>query len=53
MPVLLFSRKFWERIIDFKALVEEGVISEKDITIFQFVETAQEAWNIIEKANAI
>lgn len=53
MPVLLFGKSFWEKIINFQALVDEGVVAEKDLNIFQFVETAKEAWDIIAKANSI
>jgi uncharacterized protein (TIGR00730 family) len=48
MPVVLFGREFWNRVINFDALVEEGVISAADLSIFSFVETAAEAWAIIE-----
>ncbi len=48
IPVLLFSRDYWERIIDFHALVEEGVIAPADIEIFSYVETAEEAWQILK-----
>ena len=34
IPVLLFGREFWERVVNFEALVEEGVISERDLGIF-------------------
>jgi len=47
MPVLLFGRSFWKRIIDFDAMVELGVISEKDIELFHYVETAEEACEFI------
>lgn len=49
LPVLLFGREFWQKVINFDFLVEEGVISPEDIDIFQFVETAEEAATIIEK----
>jgi uncharacterized protein (TIGR00730 family) len=48
MPVLLFDREYWERIIDFRGLVEEGVINAADLDIFSYVETADEAWAILE-----
>ena len=48
MPVLLFGREYWEKIIDFQAMVEEGVIAPADIEIFQYVETAEEAWEILK-----
>ena len=51
IPVLLFGRQFWERVINFNALVEEGTISEKDLDLFQYVETAATAWEIISKVN--
>jgi uncharacterized protein (TIGR00730 family) len=51
IPILLFGRGFWERVINFNALVEEGVISPKDLDLFQFVETAEDAWNIISQVN--
>ena len=52
IPVLLFGRHFWERVINFNALVEEGTISEKDLDLFRYVETAEAAWEIISKVNA-
>ena len=47
MPVLLFCREYWEKIVDFQAMVDEGVIAPADIEIFRFVETADEAWEIL------
>jgi len=48
MPVLLVGREYWERIIDFPAMVEEGVIEPRDVDIFSYVESAEEAWRILE-----
>jgi hypothetical protein len=44
LPILFFGREFWERVIDFEALVEEGVIAPDDLKLFTFVDTAEEAW---------
>ena len=49
MPVLLFKRAYWQRVVNFDALVEEGVIDARDIDLFRFVETAAEAWAAIEQ----
>jgi hypothetical protein len=49
IPVLLFGREFWERIINFDALVEEGTISSQDLKLFRYVESAEEAWDWICK----
>jgi hypothetical protein len=44
IPILFFGREFWERVVNFEALVEEGVISAADLDLFTFCETADEAW---------
>jgi hypothetical protein len=49
LPVLLFGREFWDKVVNFPALVEEGVISERDLDIFTYVETAEEAWEVVRK----
>ncbi len=49
MPVLMFGKEFWTRVVDFDALAEEGVISPADLSLFQFVETATEAWEAIQR----
>lgn len=48
VPFLLFGREFWERVINWKALADAGTISAEDLDLFRFVETAQEAVEIIE-----
>jgi uncharacterized protein (TIGR00730 family) len=50
IPVLLFGQAFWERVINFNALVEEGTISADDLDLFVYVETAEEAWELISEA---
>jgi hypothetical protein len=52
IPILLFGKQFWEQVINFSALVEEGMISAKDLNLFQYVETAAAAWEIISNVNA-
>ena len=49
IPVLLYGREFWERVVNFEALAEEGVISPKDLDLFQFVETAEEGWDYVRE----
>ncbi len=53
IPVLLFGKAFWERIINFDALVEEGTISAEDLKLFVYVETAEEAWELISEVNEL
>ena len=44
IPILLFGAEFWNRVINFEALAEEGVINHEDLNLFHWVETAEEAW---------
>jgi uncharacterized protein (TIGR00730 family) len=45
LPIVFFGREFWERVVNFEALVDEGVVAPDDLKLFTFVETAQEAWD--------
>lgn len=47
LPVILFGRDFWNRVMNFEALVEEGVISPHDLDLIYWCEDAQEAWDHI------
>jgi uncharacterized protein (TIGR00730 family) len=49
IPVLLFGEAYWRRIVDFGAMVEYGVIDEQDLGLFRYVETAEEAWELIRR----
>ena len=46
-PILLFGRAFWEKLIDFRHLVDTGMIGEKDLQLFRYVESAEEAWEVL------
>ncbi len=48
LPILLFGKEFWTRVVNFQALAEEGTISPDDLKILRFVETADEAWEMVE-----
>ena len=48
IPFLLFGRKFWDTVINWKALAASGTINDTDLELFRFVETAEEAMEIIE-----
>jgi uncharacterized protein (TIGR00730 family) len=48
IPVVLFGRDYWRRIIDWDLFVEEGTISPEDLDLISYAETAQECWRVIE-----
>ena len=47
IPVVLICREYWERLVNFEMLTEEEMISEKDLELIEFVDTASEGWNRI------
>ncbi|MCL6284702.1 TIGR00730 family Rossman fold protein [Ruegeria sp. 2012CJ41-6] len=48
VPFLLFGRTFWEKVINWEALADAGTISDEDLDLFRFVDTAQDAVDLIE-----
>ena len=53
IPILLFGREFWTRVVDFDALAAEGTISASDLDLITWCETAEEAWDHIAEFYAI
>ncbi|MBV7258143.1 TIGR00730 family Rossman fold protein [Erythrobacter crassostreae] len=49
VPILLFGKDFWTRVVDFEAIAEEGTISKKDLELFRWCETAEDAWQHISE----
>ena len=50
MPILLFGAEFWNTVVNFEALADEGVIAHSDLKLFHLVETAEEGWEIVRAA---
>ena len=48
IPIIIFGRDYWERVIDFQFLADEGTIDDKDLDLFRYAETAEEAWEMIQ-----
>lgn len=51
--VVLVGRDFWERLINWQWLVENGLIRQQDLQLFHYAETAQEAWDLIVRHNGV
>jgi len=49
LPLLLFGREFWSKVVDFQALADEGVISPADLELFHWCEDAEEAWEFVQR----
>lgn len=53
LMVVLVGRDFWEHLINWQWLVENGLIAQQDLQLFQYAETAQEAWDLISRHNGV
>ena len=49
MPIILFGTDYWSRLIDFDFMADSGLIDDEDCQLFQFADTAAEAWNLIRE----
>ncbi len=48
IPIILFGRSYWEKVINFQFLSDMGLIRQHDLSIFQYADRAIEAWNLIK-----
>ncbi len=44
VPIVLMGRDYWQRVVNFEALIDEGMIDRADLNLFTFADTAEEAW---------
>jgi len=48
IPVLLYDKNFWSRLINFDVLLETKLMSEKDLSLFTFFESTEEGLEILK-----
>jgi len=51
IPIILFGREYWDKIINFEYLADLGLISDEHLNLFEYADTASEAWEIIKSSN--
>jgi uncharacterized protein (TIGR00730 family) len=47
IPIILYGREYWESIVDFPKMADEGVIDDEDLKLISWAESPEEAWKII------
>ena len=47
VPIILFGRDYWSKVIDFKFLADSGVIQDAHLDLFSYAETPEDAWQQI------
>lgn len=53
IPIILYGRKYWESVINFQTLADEGVIADEHLDLISFAETPQEAWKLISDFHGV
>ena len=53
MPIVLFGTEFWTKLVDFDYPAELGLISNEDLALIHFSDTAQEAWDYIQSLTGL
>ncbi|MFA6570430.1 MAG: TIGR00730 family Rossman fold protein [Bacteroidota bacterium] len=48
LPILLYSKEYWKKVINFDYLIEMGMIKAEDMNLFKFVETPEEAFEYLK-----
>src|SRR5262245_6767536 len=53
IPVILYGRKYWDSIINFRQLTNEGAVADDDLKLIDYAETPEEAWQIIARFHGL
>lgn len=49
IPIILMGREYWQQVIDFQFMADQGTIDDENLDLFYFAETADEAWHVIRR----
>ena len=49
IPIILFGRDYWSKVINFQFLSDHGLISDEHMNLFKYADSASEAWDIIKQ----
>ena len=52
-PIILYGREYWDNVINFQFLADEGVIGDEHLSLFQYAETPEETWGIVKAFHGI
>jgi uncharacterized protein (TIGR00730 family) len=49
ITVVIYGSEYWKKVLNLDALVDSGAISPKDIELFQFADTPEQAFELLRK----
>ena len=47
LPIVLFGKEYWSKLINFETLVEFGTIDRKDLDLFLLTSSVDEAYEYV------
>jgi uncharacterized protein (TIGR00730 family) len=47
IPAVLYDRAYWQRVVNFDVLVDEGMIARGDLELFEYADTPQDLWQAL------
>lgn len=50
MPIIIYGTEYWNRVMNFEALVEAGTISKEDLDIFRFFDDVDDTFEYLKEA---
>jgi uncharacterized protein (TIGR00730 family) len=53
VPVVLVDEAYWRRLINWQALLEDGMIAEADLALIRFAADAEAAWHLLDQAGVL
>lgn len=49
VAVVIYGSEYWNKVIDFHAMVDRGLVSKEDMRLFKFIDTPQEAFEYLKE----
>lgn len=47
IPIVLYGKEYWQRMVDFQLLADEGVIADRHLDLFTYADCPEQAWQQI------
>jgi uncharacterized protein (TIGR00730 family) len=48
LPIILYGREYWQKVLNFNAMVKFGTISERDLKLFNYADSPAEAFEYLK-----
>jgi uncharacterized protein (TIGR00730 family) len=49
IPIILYGKEYWDNVIDFQYLADEGVIADRHLELISYADSPADCWEIIRR----